>query len=303
MIHEFESHGQPVAAAWSLNGSQLAVGAIDDEYSLLVFLWDPHTGQLLGEPIKDTTHKFHNMAFSADGRTLAAASMDDHTVGLWDVETGAQIGMPLTGHTGLIEGIAFSPDGSKLVTGGIDKSVRVWDVKTGQQLFSPIVHENWVRSVAFSPDGKVVYSAGHYQCIRAFDSDTGSPMGRPLKGHMYWIYSIAISHDGKHIVSGGEDGTIRLWDSQAFSWEDVPLKSGLNCGLRGPDRVPESIDEDGWIRTQEGGLVLWVPRKYRTRVSDISSLRIPDSAENRPILIKWDELCVGEDWVNVYYPK
>ena len=303
MVHEFLTHGHPVVAAWSLNGSQLAVGAIGNELSLLVCLWDPHTGQLLGQPIEDTTHKFHRMAFSANGRTIAAASKDDFTVRLWDVETGAQIGMPLTGHTDWIRGIAFSPDGSKLVTGGNDKCVRVWDVKTGRRLFSPIIHARWVLSVAFSPDGKMVYSACNDQCIRAFDSNMGSSMGRPLKGHTDRIRRIAISPDGRHIVSGGRGGTIRVWDSHTFSWDEVPLKSGLRCGLRGPDRVPESIDEDGWIRTPEGKLVLWVPTQYRKRVCDMIFMSIPDDPETRPIRIKWDELCVGEEWVNVYSSK
>ena len=65
----------------------------------------------------------------------------------------------------------------------------------------------------------------------------------------------------------------------------------------------ESSTEDGWIRTPEGELVLWVPTQYRKWVCDMSFMNIPDDPETRPIRIKWDELCVGDEWVNVYSPK
>ena len=299
MGHELKSHGCPKAAAWSPNGSHLAVGVIDDEDSLLVYLWNPQTGRLLGDPIREATHMFNAVALSADGCTLAAASRDDCTVRLWEVRTGEQIGMPLTGHTRDIRAITFSPDGSKLVTGGNDKAVRVWDLRTGKQLFKSIMHGKWVQSTTFSPNGKAVYYASNDRCIHAFHSDTGSPMGRPIKGHTKGINSIAISHDGKHIVSGGEDGALRLWDSQAFFWNE---DSGIYRGLRGPERVPESAGEDGWIRTLEGGLVIWVPTQYRDRVCDMSSLDVKGEPEDRLIRIQWDKLCIGDNWASIYSP-
>ena len=302
MVQEIKSNGRLEAAAWSLDGSHLAAGVIYDEHSLLICRWNPHTGQLLGKPIREATHMFDTVRLSADGRTLAAASRDDCTVRLWDVETGKQIGIPLTGHTRNIRAIAFSPDGSKLVTGGSDRGVRMWDLKTWEQLFEPIMHGGGVRSIAFSPDGKLAYYAGHDLCIHAFNSDTGCEMGRTLKGHTEDINSISISNDGKHIVSGGNDGTIRLWDRQTFSMSEVPLKSSIHCGLSGPNRVPKSIDQDGWIRTSEGGLVLWVPMHYRDRIWDMSLMHIPNEPESRPIRVKWEEICVEEEWVRVYSP-
>ncbi|KNB53173.1 WD40 repeat domain-containing protein [Streptomyces caatingaensis] len=66
------------------------------------------------------------LAFSPDGRTLAAAD-DNHTIQLWDAGTG-QPTLTLTGHTDKVESLAFGPDGKTLMSSGDDCTVRFWDL-------------------------------------------------------------------------------------------------------------------------------------------------------------------------------
>lgn len=298
LVREFKSHDWLNTAAWSPDGKKLAV-AVERGPSSLRF-WHPHTGQQLGEPFQGLTYAIKMLVYSPDGRSLASVCTDN-AVRLWDVETCTQIGEPFIGHSEFAESVAFSPDGSKLVTGGWDSSLRMWDAATGQQLFDPVMHNGAVLSVAFSSDGKLVYSAGWDCCIHAWDSETGRPVGRSLKGHTQPINSISVSHDGRHIVSGGRDDAIRLWDSQAFFWEKAPSTHDLDCDLLGPDRVPENIPEDGWIRTAQGGLVLWVPTQYRGPLCDMSSLYISEDQENHPVRVRWDDICGGDSWERVRF--
>src|SRR5262245_61404203 len=102
------------------------------------------------------TNGFNSVAFSPDGRIIAAGS-DDCTIKLWDAQTG-QLLRSLEGHTNSVLSVAFSPDGQVLASGSYDNSVKLWAVASGQLLRSLEGHTNSVQSVAFSPDGQVLAS-------------------------------------------------------------------------------------------------------------------------------------------------
>ena len=74
----------------------------------------------------------NNVSFSADGRMLATAS---NQTSLWDPSTGQQI-TSVKGHSGPVVSAAISPDRTKLATGSFDKTVKMWDIASGQMLWS-----------------------------------------------------------------------------------------------------------------------------------------------------------------------
>ena len=102
----------------------LATGSFDGT----VQLWDARARKPLGEALPGAAkdERVESVAFSSNGRTLAATS-DDGTVRLWDVDGRRALGAPLAGHRGAVFGVAFSPDGHALASGGDDGTVRLWD--------------------------------------------------------------------------------------------------------------------------------------------------------------------------------
>ena len=66
-----------------------------------------------------------SMAFSPDGRTLAATDGVKKTIWLWDVRSHRARGTPLTGNAGVISLVAFSPDGRTLASAAAD-TVQIW---------------------------------------------------------------------------------------------------------------------------------------------------------------------------------
>ena len=73
------------------------------------------------------------------------------------------------GHSKSISSIAISPDGKNIVSGSIDKTIKVWDFKTGECLNSLEGHSDCVRSIAISPDGKNIVSGSDDTTIKVWD--------------------------------------------------------------------------------------------------------------------------------------
>jgi WD40 repeat protein len=73
------------------------------------------------------------------------------TMEIWDLRNGKQI-CSLKGHTGHIGAHAITPDGERIVTSSIDKTLRMWDIRTGQELFTFTLNDA-AAEMEFSPDG------------------------------------------------------------------------------------------------------------------------------------------------------
>ena len=123
------------------------------------------------------------------------------------------IGNPLLGHQNLIYDLAYYPDSSRIVSGGGDGYVRVWDFSTNRQIGRPIEgHSGLIYAVAVSPDATLLASAGNDGGIRLWNAYSGSQVLPPITGYQGDIYSLHFSNDSKRLYSGGADGKINIWD-------------------------------------------------------------------------------------------
>ncbi len=120
--------------------------------------------------------------------------------------------MTLLGHKKLATSVAFSPDGKRIISGGWDNTIKVWDAETGDELMTLRGHKECVKSVAFSPDGKRMVSGSNDKTIKIWDAATGAEL-ITLRGHGQSINLVAFSPDGKCIVSTSADNTIKVWDA------------------------------------------------------------------------------------------
>ena len=89
----------------------------------------------------------------------------------------------MTIHTSnYINCLKFSSDGNRIASGSSDKSVRVWDAKTGEQVKDLHGHTQEVLSVGFSPDGNRIVSGSWDKSVRVWDAKTGEQL-KELQGH------------------------------------------------------------------------------------------------------------------------
>ena len=134
----------------------------------------------------------------------------------------------LGGHTDVARSVAFSTDGQTLVSGSYDRTIRVWEVGTGNQLRTILnaYHRNFLTDqytlaaygVALSPSGQIVASGGwdHYSSsnignIALWEVNTGERLWFGLIDPD-WTGDISFSPDGQTLASGGSDNTIYLWE-------------------------------------------------------------------------------------------
>ncbi len=152
------------------------------------------------------------IAFSRDGKALAAASRDK-TVGLWDVTNG-QLKAAFEGHNDIVFVVAFSPDGATLATGGWDATVRLWDARTGQPKATLRDHKGPICMLTFSPDGKALATSSREDsAVRLWDVESRQLKAK-LEGHIQGLKALAYSPDGNKLATGSRDGKTRLWDTQ-----------------------------------------------------------------------------------------
>jgi WD40 repeat protein len=92
----------------------------------------------------------------------------DKTTRIWDVENGEQEGMPME-DDGWVQGLAVTRDGKRIVSGGLNGILRVWDVETHELVEEWSGHENAICDIAMSPRG---------HCLQAVTAKGGSSSGR-----------------------------------------------------------------------------------------------------------------------------
>ena len=125
--------------------------------------------------------------------------------------------------------VAISPDGHYVAAGSLDKSVRVWDVTTGnlvERLEGQEGHKDSVYSVAFAPNGRDLVSGSLDKTIKMWELQPlrgmlpgAGPRGgkciRTFEGHKDFVLSVALTPDGQWVLSGSKDRGMQFWDPQS----------------------------------------------------------------------------------------
>jgi WD40 repeat protein/serine/threonine protein kinase len=244
--------------AFSPDGKTFATGSEG-----AVRLWNTATGKeqpSLTVPKDESTLRprppapVHAVAFSPDGKTLAAGGADG-AVRLWDLET-RKLRHTFQGHADKVLAVAYGPDGKALVSGGADKTVRVWDTDQGDERATFKGHTDWIQSVAFAPDGRAVASGSKDGAVKVWDL-ANWPV-RVLRGpeqqgpKVFKVFSVAFAPDGKTLAVGSEDGTIGLWDPATGHRRLLPKGHNghpVNAVAFSPDgKALASGGADGFVR-------------------------------------------------------
>jgi WD40 repeat protein len=226
-----------------------------------VTLWRTRTLTRLPGELRSPVGHVNSLAFSDDGKLLAAAGSDravvwdaattkitrvlpvaefgaqaiafspqrttlamgqiDGSDVIYDLRTGERVAR--FDNVGSTDSIGFSPDGKLLASASLDGSVTVWDLKS-KEAVAALDGAVPAFAVRFSPDGKLVAVGDSSGAVVLWDVAHGRRAGRALTGHNGGVGGIAFDPSGKTLVSSSnDDGKLRLWDVKTRKLIGAPL--------------------------------------------------------------------------------
>jgi WD40 repeat protein len=219
-------------------------------------LWDAASAKQLA--VFEMPPHCYDVAFSPNGRLLACWSEDDAM--LFDVRSQIQLQL-LQGHQSSAQCVTFSPDGRLLATGSHDRTIRLWNVATGEVKHVIAAHREKIASLAFSPDGRTIASGDDTGTISFSHVETGQFLFDTKVGNGE-VCSLEFSPDGEILAATVfEEGVVLLhagpidhgiasqdvdenWDETVGN--DAPIWSIYGVGeIGGPASISgtNSVDE------------------------------------------------------------
>jgi WD40 repeat protein len=180
----------------------------------------------------------HSIAFSPDGRTIAAA-FGISPLTLWDVATRRPLeGVP---QDVLADTVAFSPDGRTLAYNSSGGEVKLWDRVSSEEV---TLEANGVNSLSYSPDSRLLITGRGDGTVALWDvSVRSNPKKlREVSASQSFAEAIAFSPDGKSVVACFKDGTVKMWDAGLGS-EQTLAQAGTASDL--PPATTLAFSPDG----------------------------------------------------------
>ncbi|KAF7244504.1 hypothetical protein EYD10_09484, partial [Varanus komodoensis] len=158
--------------------------------------------------IKEKALQRYNQVRGHAPERLVSGS-DDFTLFLWEPADDKKALGRMTGHQALINQVVFSPDTRIIASASFDKSIKLWDGKTGKFLASLRGHVSAVYQIAWSADSRLLVSGSSDSTLKVWDAKTRK-LAIDLPGHADEVFAVDWSPDGQRVASGGKDKCLRM---------------------------------------------------------------------------------------------
>ncbi len=245
LIRTLSGHSGPVIGVKFSNQGRYCLSCSVDQS---IILWDLYSGRKIRKFVRKEGNIL-SAHFSADGENIISVSADGQST-IWDAVSGKELDKialerrlinqvafaenkqlnagpsgflqlidwsggktqyrQLRGQKGNIHAVAISPDETKALSGGQGKSVRYWDLTSGNTIHRFTNPSHPISCVAFSPDGQKAVAGDNEGEIHYWDLNQQKLL-RSYPAHAGAVTSIAFTRDGKNIFSASKDGTVQRW--------------------------------------------------------------------------------------------
>ncbi|ORX53227.1 WD40 repeat-like protein [Hesseltinella vesiculosa] len=189
-----------------IEGSTLVSGSSDNTLRL----WDVESGKSL-DVLRGHQSRIWDVSCTQQGDYLASAS-GDALIKIWHVRDGkASCVNTLYGHTGDVYSVHYHPNEGHLVSGGYDKTVKMFDVNSGSIVKTFAGHQLAVTKTIVNPLGNLIISGSKDNTVKFWDIVSGLCI-KTLSSHLGEVTSVEMNSSGTLLLTCSKDNSNRLWD-------------------------------------------------------------------------------------------
>jgi pleiotropic regulator 1 len=152
----------------------------------------------------------------------------------------------ISGHLGWVRALAVEPGNEWFASGAGDRTIKIWDLASGNLRLTLTGHISTVRGLAVSPRHPYLFSCGEDKMVKCWDLETNKVI-RHYHGHLSGVYTLSLHPTLDVLVTGGRDGVARVWDMRTRS--NIHVLSGhkgtvsdLKCQEADPQVITSSLD-------------------------------------------------------------
>ena len=265
-LHAQFNHQVPVAdVEVSPDGNKIYTAAHGN-----VYVWDGSTHFELRNIEEQLISTIFDLAVSPDNSFFVIAN--ERIVFQYDAET-AVLDKTYRGHSAFVTALEVTPDASQIVTGSLDKTVKVWNVSNEQVFHDLKGHSSAVTGVSVSPDGRYIASGSADGTVKLWSLASGDLVHSYEIGEK--VNAVDFAPDSKQIAAGTEQSRVHILNVGTKRLEQViedPLDavSAITI-MEGSDKMGIGL-KDGSVMLYELGsnAILFNSKRHSKRISGVA---------------------------------
>ncbi|CDW57732.1 WD40 and TLE N domain containing protein [Trichuris trichiura] len=199
----------------------------------IITIWDLTGVPKIKAELNNNAQACYALAISPDNK-LCFSCCADGNIAVWDIQSQTLV-RQFQGHTDGASCIDISNDGTKLWTGGLDNTVRSWDLREGKQLQQ---HDftSQIFSLGYCPTGEWIAVGMENSNVEVLHCS--KPDKYQLHLHESCVLSLKFAQCGKWFVSTGKDNLLNAWRTPygASIFQSKESSSVLSCDISGDDK-------------------------------------------------------------------